>query len=106
MNCMSSLLPIGTGVLQLLEVVIEGQGEIELIHLRTLHSDDVVLFKQVLDSLVELSKLEELDWVIVIVLCIKIALDNDIRLVFSNLGCHCCLCWTPLVTSWTMRFAR
>ena len=39
------LLPFSLGILQLLEVVTEGQGEIELICLSILHSDDVVLFK-------------------------------------------------------------
>ena len=103
MNCMSLLLPLWAGVFQLLEGVSEGQGEFELICLSILHSDDVVLFEQVLDSLVELDKIEKLDRVVVIVLSVKIALDNNIRLEFSSLSCQRCLCCTPLMASWTMR---
>ena len=43
---------------------------------------------------------------VVIVLCIKIALDNDVWLEFSNFCCQRCPCCTLLMTSWRMRFAR
>ena len=39
-----------------------------------------------------------------VVLCIKVAFDDDIRLEFSNSIRQRCLCWTPLMTSWMMRF--
>ena len=46
MYCTSALLPLWTGILQLLEVVVQGQGEVELIRHRVLHCGDVVFFKQ------------------------------------------------------------
>ena len=55
MNGMSLLLKLRTCILQFLEVVVEGQGEIELIHLRILRSDDVVILEQVHNRLVELN---------------------------------------------------
>ena len=64
MDRLSVLMPFWTRILQLLEVVIEGQEEIEIIHPRILHSDDVVLFEQVLGSLIELEKLEKVDRVV------------------------------------------
>ena len=67
---------------------IEGQCHVELIDLRILHSDDVGLFKQVLNRLFVLDKLHKLDRSVVIVLGIKIALDNDIPLEFSNFCCQ------------------
>ena len=44
MYCTSVLLLLWTGILQLLEIVVEGQREVEHIRLRILHCDDVVLF--------------------------------------------------------------
>ena len=84
MYCASVLLPLWTGMLQLLEIVSEGQGEVELICLRILHCDDVVLFKQVPNRVIEPPELEKVDRVLLVVLCIKAALDNDVRLEFSN----------------------
>ena len=63
-------------------------------------SSSVVLFEQVRHIRVEINKVEELHRVVVIVLRIKIALNNDIWLEFSH---FCCRYWSG---RWTLRFAR
>ena len=52
------LLPFWAGFFQLLEIVIQREGDIELIHLRVLNCHYVVRFDQVIHRLVELHKLE------------------------------------------------
>ena len=49
MDRLCVLVPFWTRGLKLLEVAIEGQGHVEIIHLRILHSHDVVMFEQVLN---------------------------------------------------------
>ena len=91
------LVPFRAPRLDLLEVVIEGQGQVELIHLRILHSHDVVLLEQVLNRLFDFDELEKVNWIIRVVFGIEVALHNDIRLKFTNFCCQRCPCWKPLV---------
>ena len=102
-NNLSVRLPFGASTFYSLKLSLM---QVVLICLGILHSHDVVIVKQVRHIGIEVYKVEELHRVVVIVLCIKVALDYNICFEFSNFFCQRCLCRSALMASWAMRFAR
>ena len=99
------LVPFGDGRFEVLEFFILTCIGHPFIRLNGVQCHDLVRLCQVLRIDVVVTQLVDVLRVIVIVLGIKVALNSHVGLKLLDVGIDILLQWSPLVTSWTMRFA-
>ena len=105
MDDLGLLLPFWKSVGELLEVLVEASLSGVLICLHCSQSHNMVRFGQVFCISIVFAHLIDLLWIVLIVLGIEVPLNDHVWLEFLEVVMDVLLQRSPLMTTWTVRFA-